>query len=101
MRRAQGATAICLMVTQPRPGPESGRDLLTPEQLQLRLSQLPRLLWKALGALVEAPTTIIRHVGPTPPMILRVAVVVGGGGDSELRRRNSTTGRAVSPIART
>lgn len=89
------------MVMQPRPGPESGRDSLTPGQLQLLLSQLPRLLSKALGVLVEAPTTIIRHVGPTPPMILKVAVEVEGGGVSELRRRNSTTGRAVFLIAQT
>lgn len=89
------------MVMLPRPGLERGRDLLTPGQLQLLLLQLPRLRWKALEVLVEAPTIIIRHVGPTPPMILKEAEVVGGGGDSELRRRNSTTGRAVFLIAQT
>lgn len=89
------------MVMQPRPGPENGRDLLTPGQLLPPPSQLPRPLWKALGVVAEALTIITRRVGPTPPMILKVAEVVGGGGVSELRRGNSTTGRAVFLIART
>lgn len=101
MQRAQGATVICLMVMPPRPGPVSGRDLLTPGQLQLLLWQLPRLLWKVLGVLVAVPTITTRCVGPTPPMILKVAEVVGGGGVSELKRRNSTIGRAVFLIAQT
>lgn len=101
MQRAQGATVICLMVMQPRPGPESGRDLLTPGRLQLLLWQLPRLLLKALGVLVEAPIITTRREGPTPPMILKAAEGAGGGGVSELKRRNSTIGRAVSLIAQT
>lgn len=99
MQRAQGATVICLMVMQPKPGPERGRGLLTPGQQRLLLWQLPQLLSKALGVLAEAPTIITRRVGPTPPMILKVAEVVGGGGISEPRRRNSTIGRAVFLIA--
>lgn len=99
MQRAQGATVICLMVMQPKPGPERGRGLLTPGRRRLLLWQLPRLLSKALGVLAEAPTIITRRVGPTPPMILKVAEVVGGGGISEPRRRNSTIGRAVFLIA--
>lgn len=86
------------MVMQPRPGPENGRDLLTPGQLPPPPSQLPRPLWKALGVLAEALTITTRRVGP---MILKVAEVVGGGGVSELRRGNSTTGRAVFLIAQT
>lgn len=98
MQRAQDAIVTCLMVMQPRPGPESERGLLTPGQLQQLLWQLRRLLLKVVGVLVGL-TIIIRHVEPIPLMILKVAEVVGGRGDSDPRRRKFIIGRVASLIA--